>query len=216
MILTNPPFGGEEEAGIKANFPEDKQTAETALLFLQLIMRKLRKPGEYGSQAGGRAAVVVPNGTLSATGVAARIRHELLTNFSVRAIVRLPHNAFAPYTDVQTNLLFFDRSGPTRSILYCEPHVPESYSLSKTRPLLYEWIEPLIDIVRGQVQSEQSWILDVTSLDAELNLDVKNPTLVLHTLSKTNDRLELLRQLLGNLSKETDRILKVKASRMSQ
>ena len=45
VILTNPPFGGEEERGILGNFPEDKQTAETALLFLQLIMRKLRRPG---------------------------------------------------------------------------------------------------------------------------------------------------------------------------
>src|SRR6185436_6333318 len=43
VILTNPPFGGEEEKGIQGNFPEDKQTAETALLFLQLIMRKLRR-----------------------------------------------------------------------------------------------------------------------------------------------------------------------------
>ncbi|HPB75839.1 MAG TPA: class I SAM-dependent DNA methyltransferase, partial [Chromatiaceae bacterium] len=57
VILTNPPFGGEEEAGIKANFPADKQTAETALLFLQYIMRKLRRQPKPG-----RAAVVVPNG----------------------------------------------------------------------------------------------------------------------------------------------------------
>ena len=52
IILTNPPFGGEEERGIRSNFPEDKQTSETALLFLQLIMRKLRrspKPGRAGS-----------------------------------------------------------------------------------------------------------------------------------------------------------------------
>jgi len=45
IILTNPPFGGEEERGILSNFPEDKQASETALLFLQLIMRKLRRPG---------------------------------------------------------------------------------------------------------------------------------------------------------------------------
>ena len=44
LIMTNPPFGGEEERGILSNFPEDKKTAETALLFLQLIMRKLRRP----------------------------------------------------------------------------------------------------------------------------------------------------------------------------
>ena len=28
VILTNPPFGGEEKKGIQGNFPEDKQTAE--------------------------------------------------------------------------------------------------------------------------------------------------------------------------------------------
>jgi len=60
VILTNPPFGGEEEAGIKANFPANMQTAETALLFLQYIMRKLRYAG-HGADQGGRAAVVVPN-----------------------------------------------------------------------------------------------------------------------------------------------------------
>ena len=71
VILTNPPFGGEEEKGIQANFPKDKQAGETALLFLQLIMRKLRRiPGRHGPA---RAAVVVPNGTLFGDGVCARI-----------------------------------------------------------------------------------------------------------------------------------------------
>jgi len=61
VIITNPPFGGEEEKGIQGNFPEDRQTAETALLFLQLIIRKLkRQPTSVGRSA--RAAVVVPNG----------------------------------------------------------------------------------------------------------------------------------------------------------
>ena len=48
VILTNPPFGGEEERGIQANFPEDRQAAETALLFLQLIMRKFKRPADCG------------------------------------------------------------------------------------------------------------------------------------------------------------------------
>ena len=76
VILTNPPFGGEEEASIKSSFPQDMQTAETALLFLQLIMRKLRRP--KGDTPGGRAAVVVPNGTLFGDGVCARIKEDLL------------------------------------------------------------------------------------------------------------------------------------------
>ena len=94
MILTNPPFGGEEERGIQNNFPADKQTAETALLFLQLIMRLLRK------KPAGRAAVVVPNGTLFGDGVCGRIKHELLTNFNLHTVVRLPNGVFAPYTAI--------------------------------------------------------------------------------------------------------------------
>jgi type I restriction enzyme M protein len=69
--MTNPPFGGEEERGILSNFPEDRQTAETALLFLQLIMRKLRRP--VSGFKGGRCGMVVPNGVLFGDGVCARI-----------------------------------------------------------------------------------------------------------------------------------------------
>src|ERR1700676_3341688 len=77
VIVTNPPFGGEEEKGIQGNFPEDRQTSETAVLFLQLIMRKLhRKVTPIGRAA--RAAVVVPNGMLSDTGVCARVKEELI------------------------------------------------------------------------------------------------------------------------------------------
>ena len=97
IILTNPPFGGEEEKGIQGNFPEDRQTAETALLFLQLIMRKLhRRPTLAGKPA--RAAVVVPNGTLFGDGVCVRIKEELLKEFNLHTIVRLPNGVFAPYT----------------------------------------------------------------------------------------------------------------------
>jgi type I restriction enzyme M protein len=60
VILTNPPFGGEEEAGIKANFPPNMQTAETALLFLQYIMRKLRVAGAPVPMASLPHAVAAP------------------------------------------------------------------------------------------------------------------------------------------------------------
>ena len=134
VILTNPPFGGEEERGILGNFPEDKQTSETALLFLQLIMRKLKvtpKPG--------RAGVVVPNGTLFGDGVCARIKQELLTKFNLHTIVRLPNGVFAPYTSIPTNLLFFDRSGPTEYIWCYEQPLPEGKkNYTKTAPIQFE------------------------------------------------------------------------------
>jgi type I restriction enzyme M protein len=134
VILTNPLFGGEEERGILGNFLEDKQTSETALLFLQLIMRKLRHPPRPG-----RAGVVVPNGTLFGDGVAARIKEELLKEFNLHTIIRLPNGVFAPYTNIPTNLLFFDRSGPTREVWYYELPLPEGRkNYSKTKPMQFE------------------------------------------------------------------------------
>jgi type I restriction enzyme M protein len=79
VIVTNPPFGGEEERGILSNFPEDKQTAETALLFLQLIMRKLRRL--VGGSKGGRCGMVVPTGLLFGDAVCARVKEELIKEF---------------------------------------------------------------------------------------------------------------------------------------
>src|SRR5207253_3369941 len=97
IILTNPPFGGEEEKGIQGNFPDDKQTSETALLFLMLIMRKLRKLPKPG-----RAGVVVPNGILYGDGVCARIKEELLKEFNLHTIIRLQSGVFSPYTPIPT------------------------------------------------------------------------------------------------------------------
>jgi type I restriction enzyme M protein len=179
VILTNPPFGGEEEPGIQANFPNDKQTSETALLFLQLIMRKLRRPPKPG-----RAAVVVPNGTLFADGVAARIKEELLKEFNLHTIVRLPNGVFAPYTSIPTNLLFFDRSGPTETIWYYEHALPAGRkSYTKTQPLRYEEFEPLRTWWDDRQENERAWEVaasEVLKYDAagnlaSVNLDLKNP-----------------------------------------
>jgi type I restriction enzyme M protein len=185
VILTNPPFGGEEEAGIRGNFPADKQTSETALLFLQLIMRKLKRPGA-GNECGGRAAIVVPNGTLFGDGVAARIKEELLTEFNLHTIVRLPNGVFAPYTPIPTNLLFFDRSGPTKIIWYYEHPLPEGRkSYSKTKPLQFEEFADCIQWFPAKKRKEtnQAWKVatesvlkyDADGLLVSCNLDIKNP-----------------------------------------
>jgi type I restriction enzyme M protein len=174
VIMTNPPFGGEEERGILSNFPEDKQTAETALLFLQLIMRKLRRAAR-----GGRAAVVVPNGTLFGDNVSARIKADLLREFNLHTIVRLPNGVFAPYTSIPTNLLFFDRSGPTRDIWYYEQPLPEGRKqYTKTQPLQYEefaeclkWWPP-----KKRVENERAWRVPAAQVvENNCNLDIKNP-----------------------------------------
>jgi type I restriction enzyme M protein len=176
VILTNPPFGGEEEKGIQANFPEDKQTAETALLFLQLIMRKLRRAPHPGFVPA-RAAVVVPNGTLFGDGVCARIKAELLQEFNLHTIVRLPNGVFAPYTSIPTNLLFFDRSGPTKEVWYYEQPLPEGRkNYTKTAPIQFEDFAPLAAWWTQREETDRAWRVPAAELLANgCNLDCKNP-----------------------------------------
>lgn len=160
VILTNPPFGGEEEVGIKANFPPNMQTAETTLLFLQYIMRKLRVAG-FGAERGGRAAVVVPNGTLFGDGISAVIKEEMLKEFRLHTIVRLPQGVFAPYTDIPANLLFFERGGPTDTIWYYELPLPEGRKkYSKTAPLQFEEFAPALAWWSAREEGPQAWKLD--------------------------------------------------------
>ncbi len=184
VILTNPPFGGEEEAGILTNFPQDRRTSETSLLFLQLIMRKPRRPVR-GNQPG-RAAVVVPNGMLFGDGVCARIKGHLLTDFNLHTIVRLPNGVFAPYTSIPTNLLFFDRTGPTKDIWYYEIPLPEGRkNYTKTKPMQYEDFADCLAWFRQKRRKEtdHAWRIPAANVlqfdDAgqvvSCNLDIKNP-----------------------------------------
>ena len=176
VIITNPPFGGEEEKGIQGNFPSGRQTSETALLFLQLIMRKLRRVDADGAH-GGRAGVVVPNGTLFAGGVAARIKEDLLTGFNLHTIVRLPVGVFSPYTTIPTNVLFFDRGGPTSETWFYEHIAPSGRrGYTKTKPLKFEEFAPMLAWWEAREETEQAWLVSAATLaDREFNLDVKNP-----------------------------------------
>ena len=175
IIMTNPPFGGEEERGILGNFPEDKQTAETTLLFLQLIMRKLRRP--LGGKLAGRCGVVVPNGALFGDGVCARIKEELLKEFNLHTIVRLPNGVFAPYTGIPTNVLFFDHSGPTKDVWYYEQPLPAGRkNYTKTQPLQFEEFADCIAWWGNRVENARAWKIPAAELLANgCNLDCKNP-----------------------------------------
>lgn len=101
VILTNPPFGGTEGKHIQQNFTI--QANATELLFMQHIIKKLKKTPNA------RAAMVVPEGTLFRGGAFAMVKKELLEQFHLFAVVSLPPGTFAPYSDVKTALLFFER-----------------------------------------------------------------------------------------------------------
>lgn len=210
IILTNPPFGGEEERGILNNFPDDKKTSETALLFLQLIMRKLkrRKP----NAAGGRAAVVVPNGTLFADGVAARIKKQLIDEFNLHTIVRLSEGVFAPYTDIPCNLLFFEQGEPTKEIWYYELlPAGDKKKYSKTRPLQHDDFIVLKKWWSARRKSDNAWKVgrkDILMVDDKnnllnVNLDLKNPN------RKGDFEYREPQELVSSILEKEERIMKL-------
>src|SRR5438093_10460854 len=141
-------------------------------------MRKLRKsrtgfqPVSSVSETGkmpvlryARAAVVVPNGTLFGDGVSARIKEELLKEFNLHTIVRLPNGVFAPYTSIPTNILFFDRSGPTREVWYYEQPLPEGRkNYTKTAPIQFEEFACVISWWNKREEHERAWKVATSEL----------------------------------------------------
>lgn len=210
VIMTNPPFGGEEERGILGKFPDDMQTSETALLFLQMIMRKLRRP--VGGRKGGRCGMVVPNGTLFGDGVCARIKEQLLKEFNLHTIVRLPNGVFSPYTSIPTNLLFFQRNGPTKEIWYFEQPLPEGRkNYTKTQPMRFEEFADCIAWWKDRKENERAWkvqVEDILKYDADgkllsVNLDIKNPA------AKQDFEHLPPEQLVEDIVKKEQRILEI-------
>lgn len=169
VVLTNPPFGGMEEDGIEQNFPREFRTRETADLFLLLIVELLK--------AGGRAAVVLPDGTLFGEGVKTRLKKRLLTECELHTIVRLPNGVFAPYTSIKTNVLFFEKGRHTTEVWYYEHPYPEGYkSYSKTKPMRIEEFGPEKAWWDNRVGNEFAWKVGIEEIRGRnFNLDIPNP-----------------------------------------
>jgi len=201
VILTNPPFGGQEEDGIESNFPAHFRTRETADLFLALIIRLL-KPG-------GRAAVVLPDGTLFGEGVKTRLKEHLMEECNLHTIVRLPNSVFKPYASIGTNLLFFEKGTPTTETWFYEHRVPEGQkAYSMTKPIRLEHLQPCVDWWggeerKGRVEGPQAWRVTAEQIKARgYNLDVKNP----HAVADDIGDPEALLQDLARAEAETARL----------
>ena len=169
-IITNPPFGGMEEDGIENNFPKKYQTRETADLFMALIMHLLKHDT-------GRAAIVLPDGFLFGEGVKTTIKKELLTEFNLHTIVRLPNGVFSPYTGIKTNLLFFEKGTPTKQVWFFEHPYPEGYkAYSRSKPLTIAEFDLEKKWWNKRKQTEHAWKVSVQEIeDRNYNLDIKNP-----------------------------------------
>ncbi|MEM7787788.1 MAG: N-6 DNA methylase, partial [Bacteroidota bacterium] len=186
VVLTNPPFGGVEEDGIENNFPVEFRTRETADLFMALILRRLKE--------GGRAAVVLPDGFLFGEGVKTRLKETLLAECDLHTVVRLPNGVFAPYTSINTNLLFFEKGRPTKATWFVEHPLPEGYrQYTKTKPVRFEEFGYLADWWTDRKETEWAWKASVDDLvERGFNLDLENPH---EEEAERHDPVELLAEL---------------------
>ena len=132
VVIMNPPYGGSEKKTVQNNFPVDLRSSETADLFISVIMYRLKQNG--------RCAVILPDGFLFGTdNIKVSIKKRLLKEFNLHTIIRLPHDVFAPYTNITTNILFFDKTGETKETWIYRVDMPEGYKhFSKTKPMKFE------------------------------------------------------------------------------
>lgn len=169
-ILANPPFGGIVANNNENNFPQNYRTKESADLFLILMIHLLKQ--------GGRAGIVLPDGSLTGDGVKQRVRQKLLEECNLHTIIRLPNSVFQPYATVATNLLFFTKGTPTKEVWYYEHRLPEgAKAYNKTKPIQAKEFEPIKKWWNDRKESDIAWKVPIkTIIERNYDLDIKNPT----------------------------------------
>lgn len=187
VILANPPFGGIVANGNESNFPQSYRTKESADLFLILIIHLLKQ--------GGRAGIVLPDGSLTGEGIKQRVREKLLNDCNLHTIIRLPQSVFAPYATVNTNLLFFDKGTPTKEIWYYEHTLPEGQkAYSKTKTIKVEEFETIKQWWNNRQESDVAWKVSIdTIVERNYDLDIKNPNKVVEEV--VYDRKAIINKL---------------------
>jgi len=203
VILANPPFGGVVSNNNENNFPQTFRTKESADLFLILMIHLLKD--------GGRAAIILPDGSLTGDNIKKRIRRKLLEDCNLHTIVRLPNSVFQPYASVSTNLLFFTKGEKTENIWYYEHRLPEGQkSYSKTKPIRHEEFDKLKSWWGDRGENDQAWQVDIDTIKSNgYSLDIKNPHQVeeeeIHT---STELLDMLHQSLARSDEYIDQLKK--------
>jgi type I restriction enzyme M protein len=164
VVLANPPFGGKERKEVQQNFPI--RTGETAFLFLQHFIKRLK--------AGGRAGVVIKNTFLSNTDNASvSLRKLLLESCNLHTVLDCPGGTFQG-AGVKTVVLFFEKGVPTRKIWYYQ--LAPGRNLGKTNPLNDADLAEFVELQKTFVDSPKSWSVDAANIDkTTFDLSVKNP-----------------------------------------
>ena len=208
VILMNPPYGGNEKESVKVNFPTELRSSETADLFMNVIMYRLK--------LNGRAAVIIPNGFLFGTDNAKyNIKKKLFNEFNVHTIVRMPPSVFAPYTSIQTNIIFFDNKGTTKETWFYRVDMPEGYKhFSKTRPMQLEHFQGAIDWWNDREEIEldgypKAKRYSLEEIEAEnYNIDLCRIPQEEEIILDPNDLIQEYQEKRASLNDEIDHVLK--------
>ncbi len=202
IIEANPPFGGIVANNNENNFPQNFRTKESADLFLIMMIHILKN--------GGRAGIVLPDGSLTGDGVKQRVRQKLLEDCNLHTIIRLPNSVFQPYATVATNLLFFTKGEPTKEIWYYEHRLPEGQkSYSKTKTIQVHEFDPIKKWWNNRTESDICWKVDIqTIIDKNYDLDFKNPNKQEETHEYSS--IELMQMLEKSFGKSQDLLNKLK------
>lgn len=146
VILMNPPYGGTEKKSVQQNFPTELRDSETADLFMVEILYRLKQNGRVG--------IVLPDGFLfGQDNTKIAIKRKLMEECNLHTIIRLPGSIFAPYTSIATNLLFFDKTGPTCETWFYRMDLPKGYkAFSKTKPVELKHFDDIINWWNNRVE----------------------------------------------------------------
>ena len=178
VILMNPPYGGTEKKSVQQNFPSELRNSETADLFMVEILYRLKQNGRVG--------IVLPDGILfGIDNTKTAIKKKLLEECNLHTIVRLPASVFAPYASIATNLLFFDKTGPTKELWIYRMDIPEGYkAFSKTKPIELKHFEPVIEWWNNRIEIKDE------KIDESLKETWKAKKFTIEEIEKLNYNLD--------------------------
>ncbi len=136
VILANPPFGTRPAGSVEISRDDFYvDTKNNQLNFLQHIMVSLKQ--------GGRAAVVLPDNVLFEGNAGETVRKELLKNFNLHTILRLPTGIFYAQ-GVKANVLFFTKGTPTKDIWYFDYRTGVKHTLA-TNPMQRHHLDEFVE-----------------------------------------------------------------------
>lgn len=155
VILANPPFGTRPAGSVDINRSDFYvETKNNQLNFLQHIMVMLKN--------GGRAAVVLPDNVLFEGNAGEIIRKELLKNFNLHTILRLPTGIFYAQ-GVKANVLFFSKGTPTQDVWFFDYRTDIKHTLT-TNPMQRQHLDEFVECYQADNRANRK-----ETYDAETN-----------------------------------------------